>query len=28
MEARGYQSGFGNEIATEADPGTMPAGRN
>jgi homogentisate 1,2-dioxygenase len=28
MEARGYQSGFGNEFATEAVPGTLPAGRN
>ena len=28
MQARGYQSGFGNEFATEAVPGTLPEGRN
>ena len=28
MQARGYQSGFGNEFATEALPGTLPEGRN
>jgi homogentisate 1,2-dioxygenase len=28
MQARGYQSGFGNEFATEAVPGTLPVGRN
>lgn len=27
-EARQYQSGFGNEFATEAHPGTLPAGQN
>ncbi|MGV8940641.1 MAG: homogentisate 1,2-dioxygenase [Lysobacter sp.] len=26
--SNGYQSGFGNEIATEALPGTLPVGRN
>jgi homogentisate 1,2-dioxygenase len=26
--ARGYQSGFGNEFATEALPGALPVGRN
>ncbi|VXA92851.1 Homogentisate 1,2-dioxygenase [Luteimonas sp. 9C] len=25
---RGYMSGFGNEFATEAEPGTLPVGRN
>ena len=24
----GYMSGFGNEFATEAIPGTLPVGRN
>ena len=24
----GYQSGFGNEFATEAMPGALPQGRN
>ena len=28
MQARGYQSGFGNQFATEAVPGTLPEGRN
>jgi homogentisate 1,2-dioxygenase len=28
MEETGYQSGFGNEFATEALPGALPAGRN
>ncbi|HWI24454.1 MAG TPA: homogentisate 1,2-dioxygenase, partial [Lysobacter sp.] len=28
MESNGYQSGFGNEFATEAIPGTLPVGRN
>ena len=28
MESNGYQSGFGNEFATEALPGTLPEGRN
>ena len=28
MKSNGYQSGFGNEFATEAVPGTLPAGRN
>jgi homogentisate 1,2-dioxygenase len=28
MKANGYQSGFGNEFATEAVPGTLPVGRN
>ena len=28
MESNGYQSGFGNEFASEAMPGTLPAGRN
>ena len=28
MQPRGYQSGFGNEFATEAVPGTLPEGRN
>ena len=28
MESNGYQSGFGNEFATEAIAGTLPAGRN
>lgn len=28
MHANGYQSGFGNEFATEALPGTLPVGRN
>lgn len=28
MESRGYQSGFGNEFATEAVAGTLPEGRN
>ena len=27
-QARGYQSGFGNEFATEAVPDTLPEGRN
>src|SRR5579859_4437176 len=27
-EERGYLSGFGNEFATEALPGTLPAGQN
>ena len=28
MESNGYQSGFGNEFASEAIPGTLPVGRN
>ncbi|MFC7300722.1 homogentisate 1,2-dioxygenase [Cognatiluteimonas weifangensis] len=28
MESNGYQSGFGNEFATEALAGTLPVGRN
>ena len=28
MQANGYQSGFGNEFASEAIPGTLPIGRN
>ena len=28
MHSNGYQSGFGNEFATEATPGTLPVGRN
>ena len=28
MVSDGYQSGFGNEFATEAVPGTLPVGRN
>ena len=28
MQSNGYQSGFGNEFATEALPGTLPEGRN
>jgi len=28
LESNGYQSGFGNEFASEAIPGTLPAGRN
>ena len=28
MKANGYMSGFGNEFATEALPGTLPDGRN
>ncbi len=28
MDSNGYQSGFGNEFATEAVPGTLPEGRN
>ncbi|HEY0178031.1 MAG TPA: homogentisate 1,2-dioxygenase, partial [Dokdonella sp.] len=28
MIAKGYQSGFGNEFASEAVPGTLPQGRN
>jgi homogentisate 1,2-dioxygenase len=28
IESRGYQSGFGNEFATEAVAGTLPIGRN
>jgi len=28
MNNNGYQSGFGNEFATEAIPGTLPEGRN
>ncbi|AXK70851.1 homogentisate 1,2-dioxygenase [Lysobacter sp. TY2-98] len=28
IESTGYQSGFGNEFATEAVPGTLPEGRN
>ena len=28
MESNGYQSGFGNEFATEAVAGTLPEGRN
>ncbi len=28
MEARGYQTGFGNEFASEAIPGALPVGRN
>ncbi len=28
VEANGYQSGFGNQFATEALPGALPVGRN
>jgi homogentisate 1,2-dioxygenase len=28
MRSNGYQSGFGNEFASEAIPGTLPVGRN
>ncbi len=28
MQSNGYQSGFGNEFATEALPGALPVGRN
>src|SRR5687768_8812239 len=28
MESNGYQSGFGNEFASEALAGTLPVGRN
>jgi homogentisate 1,2-dioxygenase len=28
MKSNGYQSGFGNEFATEAVPGALPAGQN
>jgi len=28
MKSKGYQSGFGNEFATEAVSGTLPVGRN
>ena len=28
MKSNGYQSGFGNEFASEALPGTLPVGRN
>ena len=28
MDAKGYQSGFGNEYATEALPGALPVGQN
>ena len=28
IEGNGYQSGFGNEFASEALPGTLPVGRN
>src|ERR1700674_2156739 len=28
MDDTGYQSGFGNEFATEALPGALPVGRN
>ncbi len=28
MQANGYQSGFSNELASEAVPGTLPTGRN
>ena len=28
MKSNGYQSGFGNEFATEAVAGTLPAGQN
>ena len=28
MHSNGYQSGFGNEFASEAVPGTLPIGRN
>ncbi|NYF36169.1 homogentisate 1,2-dioxygenase [Stenotrophomonas sp. JAI102] len=28
MSSRGYQTGFGNEFATEAVPGALPVGRN
>ncbi|WP_242109282.1 homogentisate 1,2-dioxygenase [Luteimonas aquatica] len=28
MQSNGYQSGFGNEFATEAVPGALPQGRN
>ena len=28
METKGYQSGFGNEFATEAVPGVLPHGQN
>ena len=28
MQANGYQSGFGNEFASEAIAGALPVGRN
>ena len=28
ITSNGYQSGFGNEFASEAVPGTLPEGRN
>ena len=28
LESRGYQTGFGNEFASEAVPGALPVGRN
>ena len=28
IESNGYQSGFGNECASEAIAGTLPQGRN
>ena len=28
IDSNGYQTGFGNEFATEAVPGTLPVGRN
>ncbi|OUL10828.1 hypothetical protein B0X78_15210, partial [bacterium AM6] len=28
ITARGYQSGFGNEFASEAVPGALPVGQN
>lgn len=28
ITARGYQSGFGNEFATEAVAGALPVGQN
>lgn len=28
LQPRGYLSGFGNEFATEAEPGTLPVGQN
>ena len=28
MSSRGYQTGFGNEFATEAVPGALPVGQN
>ena len=28
MGERSYQSGFGNQFATEAAPGALPEGRN